>query len=167
MASMTKAEGRAGMRMTDFVVRDSIIPELTATTKEGVIRELVVSLAGTGYFKNSETEDIVRAVLKRELLGSTGIGRGVAIPHTKHSSVERLVGSVALSRPGVSFDSLDGEPVHVFVLLISPQDRPGDHLRALENVSRSLRDDGFVRSLRQATTREAIWDLLGELDQQT
>jgi PTS system fructose-specific IIA component/PTS system nitrogen regulatory IIA component len=74
---------------------------------------------------------------------------------------------VALSRPGVTFDSLDGEPVHVFVLLISPQDRPGDHLRALENVSRSLRDDGFVRSLRQATTREAIWDLLGELDQQT
>ncbi|HEV3116156.1 MAG TPA: PTS sugar transporter subunit IIA, partial [Gemmataceae bacterium] len=110
---------------------------------------------------------IVKAVLKRELLGSTGIGRGVAIPHTKHNSVEKLIGTVALSRPGVTFDSLDGEPVHVFVLLISPQDRPGDHLRALENVSRSLRDDGFVRSLRQATTREAIWDLLGELDQQT
>jgi mannitol/fructose-specific phosphotransferase system IIA component (Ntr-type) len=166
MASSTKAEGRPGMRMTDFVIRDSIIPELAATTKEGVIRELVVSLGGTGYFKGSETEDIVRAVLKRELLGSTGIGRGVAIPHTKHGGVERLIGTVALSRPGVSFDSLDGEPVHVFVLLISPQDRPGDHLRALENVSRSLRDDGFVRSLRQATTREAVWDLLGELDHQ-
>jgi mannitol/fructose-specific phosphotransferase system IIA component (Ntr-type) len=154
------------MRMTDFVVRDAIIPELTATTKEGVIREMVGSLGSAGYLKAGETEDIVRAVLKRELLGSTGIGRGVAIPHTKHSSVERLIGTVALSRPGVSFESLDGEPVHVFVLLISPQDRPGDHLRALENVSRSLRDDGFVRSLRQATTREAIWDLLGELDHQ-
>jgi PTS system nitrogen regulatory IIA component len=155
------------MRMTDFVVRDAIVPELTATSKEGVIREMIGSLAGAGYFKGTETEDIVKAVLKRELLGSTGIGRGVAIPHTKHNSVEKLIGTVALSRPGVTFDSLDGEPVHVFVLLISPQDRPGDHLRALENVSRSLRDDGFVRSLRQATTREAIWDLLGELDQQT
>jgi PTS system nitrogen regulatory IIA component len=155
------------MRMTDFVVRDAIVPELTATNKEGVIREMVGSLASVGYFKGAETEDIVKAVLKRELLGSTGIGRGVAIPHTKHNSVEKLIGTVALSRPGVTFDSLDGEPVHVFVLLISPQDRPGDHLRALENVSRSLRDDGFVRSLRQATTREAIWDLLGELDQQT
>jgi nitrogen PTS system EIIA component len=154
------------MRMTDFVAREAILPELTATTKEGVIREMVGSLGRAGLLKAAELEDIIRAVLKRELLGSTGIGRGVAIPHTKHSSVERLIGTVALSRPGVSFESLDGEPVHVFVLLISPQDRPGDHLRALENVSRSLRDDGFVRSLRQATTREAIWDLLGELDQQ-
>jgi mannitol/fructose-specific phosphotransferase system IIA component (Ntr-type) len=152
------------MRMTDFVVREAVIPELKASTKEGVIREMVASLAAAGYFKGTETEDIVRAVLKRELLGSTGIGRGVAIPHTKHASVERLVGTVALSKPGVNFDSLDGEPVHVFVLLISPQDRPGDHLRALENVSRSLREDGFVRSLRQAPSREAVWDLLGELD---
>ncbi len=152
------------MRMTDFVVREAIIPDLTATSKEAVIREMVGSLGTTGFFKGADTEDIVKAVLKRELLGSTGIGRGVAIPHTKHTSVERLIGTVAVSRQGVSFDSLDGEPVHVFILLISPQDRPGDHLRALENVSRSLRDDGFVRSLRQATTREAIWDLLGELD---
>jgi mannitol/fructose-specific phosphotransferase system IIA component (Ntr-type) len=152
------------MRMTDFVAREAIIPELTATTKEAVVREMIGSLGGAGYFKAGETEDIVKAVLKRELLGSTGIGRGVAIPHTKHNCAERLIGTVALSRPGVNFDSLDGEPVHVFVLLISPQDRPGDHLRALENVSRSLRDDAFVRSLRQATSREAVWNLLGELE---
>jgi len=152
------------MRMTDFVVREAIVPELTATTKEGVIREIVGSLAGAGSLKATETEDIVRAILKRELLGSTGIGRGVAIPHTKHSSVERLIGTVALSRAGVPFDSLDGEPVHVFVLLISPQDRPGDHLRALENVSRSLRDDSFVRSLRAAKTREEITALLDRAD---
>jgi mannitol/fructose-specific phosphotransferase system IIA component (Ntr-type) len=152
------------MRMVDFVVRDAIAPDLSAGTKEGVIRELVESLRSAGYFKGGETEDIVKAVLKRELLGSTGIGRGVAIPHTKHGSVERLVGSVGVCKPGVAFDSLDGEPVHVLVLLISPQDRPGDHLRALENVSRSLRDDGFVRSLRNATTREQIWNLLNELD---
>src|SRR5215469_9872698 len=152
------------MRMSDFVVRDAIIPDLAATTKEGVIREMVESLRAAGQFRGTDLEDVIKAILKRELLGSTGIGRGVAIPHTKHNSAERLVGTVALSRPGVNFDSLDGEPVHVFVLLISPQDRPGDPLRALENVSRSLRDDALVRSLRQAITREAIWDLLGELD---
>jgi mannitol/fructose-specific phosphotransferase system IIA component (Ntr-type) len=150
------------MRMSDFVVRDAIVPDLAATTKEGVIREMVESLRGAGYFKGADPEDIIKAILKRELLGSTGIGRGVAIPHTKHNSVNQLIGTVALSRPGVNFDSLDGEPVHVFVLLISPQDRPGDHLRALENVSRSLRDDAFVRTLRQATTREQIWSLLTE-----
>jgi mannitol/fructose-specific phosphotransferase system IIA component (Ntr-type) len=154
------------MRMSDFVVREAIIPDLKATTKEGVIREMVESLRAAGQFKTGDPEDTIKAILKRELLGSTGIGRGVAIPHTKHTSVERLVGTVALSRPGVVFDSLDGEPVHVFVLLVSPQDRPGDHLRALENVSRTLRDDGFVRALRSATTREQIWALLDESDQQ-
>src|SRR5205814_2126627 len=106
---------RLGMRMSDFVVRDAIVPELSATSKEGVIREMVESLRSAGYFKSGEPEDIVRAILKRELLGSTGIGRGVAIPHTKHNSVERLIGAVALSKPGVAFESLDGEPVHVFV----------------------------------------------------
>jgi nitrogen PTS system EIIA component len=152
------------MRMSDFVVRDAIIPELPATNKEGVIREMVESLQAAGQFRGADLEDIIRAILKREFLGSTGIGRGVAIPHTKHNSVERLIGTVALSDKGIAFDSLDGEPVHVFVLLISPQDRPGDHLRALENVSRSLRDDSFVRSLRTAKTREEIIALLDRAD---
>jgi PTS system nitrogen regulatory IIA component len=152
------------MRMTDFVVRDAIVPSLAATTKESVIREMVASLHNAGLFRGTDPEDIVSAILKRELLGSTGIGRGVAIPHTKHNSVDRLVGTVALSPQGVTFDSLDGEPVHIFVLLISPQDRPGDHLRALENVSRSLRDDGFLRLLRQANSREKIWGTLEQAD---
>ena len=153
------------MRMSNFVVREAIVPELTATTKEGVIREMVESLRAAGNFKSGDPEEVVKAILKRELLGSTGIGRGVAIPHTKHPTVDRLVGTVALSKSGVGFESLDGEPVHVFVMLVSPQDRPGDHLRALENVSRTLRDDGFVRALRQATTKEAIWELLQDADQ--
>ena len=152
------------MRMSDFVVREAIVPELSATNKEGVIREMVASLRSAGYFKGGEPDDIVKAILKRELLGSTGIGRGVAIPHTKHNSVDRLIGTVALSKAGISFDSLDGEPVFVFFLLISPQDRPGDHLRALENVVRSMRDDAFVNALRAAPDRDAIWRLLSEAD---
>src|SRR5947199_5000215 len=152
------------MRMSDFVVRDSVAVPLKATTKETVIREMVEGLRAAGQFKGAEVEDIIRAILKREFLGSTGIGRGVAIPHTKHSSVERLIGTVAVSPKGVGFDSLDGEPVHVFVLLISPHDRPGDHLRALENVSRCLRDDNFVKGLRQARTREAVSRVLDQLD---
>jgi nitrogen PTS system EIIA component len=148
------------MRMSDFVVREAIVPALAATSKEGVIREIVESLRGTGYFQGGGSEDIVRAVLKREQLGSTGIGRGIAIPHTKHNSVDRLIGTVAVSPNGVPFESIDAEPVHVFVLLVSPQDRPGDHLRALENVVRSMRDDAFVRALRQAKSRDEIWKLL-------
>ncbi|MFO0841545.1 MAG: PTS sugar transporter subunit IIA [Gemmataceae bacterium] len=152
------------MRMSEFVVRDAILPSLTATTKEAVIRAMVESLRDAGQFKAADTEDIIRAILKRELLGSTGIGRGVAIPHTKHGGVDRLVGTLAVSHTGVAFESLDGEPVYIFVLLISPQDRPGDHLRALENVSRCLRDDAFVKALRAATTREEVCALLDRLD---
>ena len=152
------------MRMSDFVVRDAIVPNLAAVNKEGVIREMASSLRAAGCFREGDLEDVVRAILKRELLGSTGIGRGVAIPHTKHNSVERLIGTVAVSQAGVSFESLDGDPVQVFVLLISPQDRPGDHLRALENVSRCLRDDHFVKGLRAATASDQIWALLEKYD---
>ncbi len=148
------------MRMSDFVVREAITANLAATTKAGVIREMVENLRRAGYFKTSEPDDIVKAIMKRELLGSTGIGRGVAIPHAKHGSVDRLVGAAAVSKTGVSFESLDGEPVFVFVMLVSPNDRPGDHLRALENVSRCLRDDAFVKALRNAPAADAIWDLL-------
>src|SRR5436305_15029781 len=138
------------MRMSDFVVRESISATLGAGSKEAAIRELVENLRTAGYFPGSEPEEIIKAVHKRELLGSTGIGRGVAIPHTKHPSVERLIGTLAVSHKGVPFDSLDGDPVHVFIMLASPQDRPADHLRALENVSRSLRDDHFVNALKPA-----------------
>jgi nitrogen PTS system EIIA component len=154
------------MRMSEFVVRESISAGLDAATKEGVIREMVENLKQSGYFKGNEPEDIVKAIHKRELLGSTGIGRGVAIPHTKHFGVDRLIGTVALSKGGVPFDSIDGEPVFILFMLISPQERPSDHLRALEGVSRSLRDDNFVRALRQATTPQQVWELIAAQDKQ-
>jgi mannitol/fructose-specific phosphotransferase system IIA component (Ntr-type) len=152
------------MRMSEFVIREAISAGLTATRKEDVIREMVENLRRAGYFKNSEADDVVKAILKRELLSSTGIGDGVAIPHAKHTSVDRLVGTVALSQNGIPFDSVDNEPVHVLVMLISPQERPSDHLRALEGVSRCLKDKNFVRSLRQATTPQQIWDLISNHD---
>lgn len=150
------------MRMSDFVVREAIVPALQATTKEGIIREVVGSLRAAGYFPANEADDIVRAILKREQLGSTGIGRTIAIPHTKHPSVDRLIGTMALSQAGVNFDSIDGEPVHVVVLLVSPQDRPGDHLRALENVVRTMRDDNLVKALRETKSADDVWRLLDE-----
>ncbi len=102
---------------------------------------MATSLLEAGKIQQKDYESIVEAILKREELGSTGIGRGVAVPHTKHPSIEKLIGTVAISSEGVNFDSLDGEKVHLLFLLVSPPDRPGDHLRALENISRQLRDD--------------------------
>lgn len=152
------------MKFADFIVPEAIRSELGAAEKEGVIREMVQALLDAGAVEKGEFEGIVKAILKREELGSTGIGRGVAVPHTKHPSVDRLVGTVAVSSGGVDFDSLDGEKVHLFFLLVSPPDRPGDHLRALENISRQLRDDTFCRFLKQAKTREDIQQLLEEAD---
>mgnify|MGYP000644122494 CR=1 FL=1 len=152
------------MKFADFVVREAIKADLHAEDKPGVIREMVQALQAAGSIDKNEAESIVKGILKREELGSTGIGRGVAVPHTKHPSVERLVGNVAISRDGVDFASLDGERVYLFFLLVSPPDRPGDHLRALENISRQLRDETFCRFLKQAKTADEIWQLLEEAD---
>jgi PTS system fructose-specific IIA component/PTS system nitrogen regulatory IIA component len=152
------------MKFADFVSADAIRADLQAATKEGVVREMAAALLEAGKVTAAELDSIVKAIMKREELGSTGIGRGVAVPHTKHPSVDRLVGTVAVSRNGVDFESLDGEKVQLFFLLISPPDRPGDHLRALENISRQLRDDMFCKYLKQAKTREDIQHLLEEAD---
>src|ERR1041385_1080172 len=138
------------MKFHDFISTGAIRADLEAEDKESVIAELVASLVESGQINADEQGSILKAIMKREELGSTGIGRGVAVPHTKHASVNRLVGTVAVSQPGIDFDSLDGEKVQLFFLLISPPDRPGDHLRALENISRQLRNDTFCRFLKQA-----------------
>jgi len=152
------------MKFSDFVCGDAIRSELESDDKEGVIREVTAALLAAGEVPEEEYESIVTAILKREELGSTGIGRGVAVPHTKHPSVEKLVGTVGVSSDGVDFQSLDGEKVHLFFLLVSPPDRPGDHLRALENISRQLRDEDFCRFLKQSKTQDEIRQLLEEAD---
>jgi PTS system fructose-specific IIA component/PTS system nitrogen regulatory IIA component len=152
------------MKFADFINVDSIRANLKASTKEAVIREMVGALAEAGQVRGDDLEGIIKAIMKREELGSTGIGRGVAVPHTKHPSVDHLVGTVAVSAAGVDFNSLDGEKVQLFFLLVSPPDRPGDHLRALENISRQLRDGMFCKFLKQSKSAEEIQQLLEEAD---
>jgi fructose-specific phosphotransferase system IIA component len=152
------------MKFGDFVSTDAIRAQLAADDKESAIREIIGALLEAGSISAGEVESIVKAIMKREELGSTGIGRGVAVPHTKHPSVQRLVGTVAVSTEGIDFNSLDGERVQLFFLLISPPDRPGDHLRALENISRQLRDDTFCKFLKQAKSADDIRLLLDEAD---
>lgn len=152
------------MKFVDFINREAIRTNVAAASKEEVIRTMATSLKEAGKIGDDQYEGIVEAILKREELGSTGIGRGVAVPHTKHPSVSELVGTVAVSEEGVEFDSLDGEKVHLLFLLVSPPDRPGDHLRALENISRQLRDDTFCSFLKQTKEADDVWQLLEEAD---
>ncbi|MEZ6060083.1 MAG: PTS sugar transporter subunit IIA [Planctomycetaceae bacterium] len=152
------------MKLTDFVVKEAIVPDLKATSKEEAIREMIGSLKAQGTIRDDDAEAVVAAILKREELGSTGIGNGVAVPHTKHPSVDRLVATVAISHSGVDFSSLDGEDVFILILLVSPPDRPGDHLRGLENISRHLRSQDFCNFLKQSSAVKDIWELLTEAD---
>lgn len=152
------------MKFSDFVTVDAIQADLSANDKENVIRELVGNLVAAKRINSNDADSIVEAIMKREELGSTGIGRGIAVPHTKHPSVSQLTGTVGVSQGGVDFQSLDGEPVQLFFLLVSPPDRPGDHLRALENISRQLRDDMFCKFLKQSKTADEVKTLLEEAD---
>ena len=152
------------MKLLDFVVGEAIIVDLEASGKEAAIREMVGSLHRVGRLADEDMESVIRLILGREELGSTGIGQGVAVPHTRHPTLQRLVGTVALSRRGVDFAALDGEPVDIFFLLVSPHNQPGAHLRALENISRHLKDERFVSFLRQARTREGVVEILEEAD---
>ena len=152
------------MKLMDFVVPSAIVTDMQVTNKEGAIRGLVSALKAAGIVPAESEDSIVAAILKREELGSTGIGNGVAVPHTKHVSVSKLVAAIALTRDGVDFQSLDGGQVHILFLLVSPPDRPGDHLRGLENISRHLRNQNFCNFLRQAKTKEDVITLLNEAD---
>jgi PTS system nitrogen regulatory IIA component len=152
------------MKLSDFVVPEAIMPSVKAESKEGAVRAMVDSLKNCDSIQPDHVDGIIAAILKREELGSTGIGHGVAVPHTKHPSVDRLIATVALAKQGVDFASLDGEAVYVLFLLVSPPDRPGDHLRALETISRHLRNQNFCNFLKQATTQKEVLELLQEAD---
>ncbi len=148
------------MRMANFIVKDAIVAELQATTRDDAIREVVESLIASGQLTSDDREDVVKAILRREALGTTGIGHHIAIPHTRFPRVPHLFGTMAISKAGIPFESIDGEPAHVLVMIISPPDRPGDHLRALENVAKAMQNECYVTSLRAATTADEVWDLL-------
>ena len=148
--------------MKHFLVRDALVPALAATTKEGAIRELVGSLQQAGYFQPAEVEAVVGEVLRREGLGSTGIGRGVAIPHSRHAGLPRLIGTLGLAPAGIPFDSIDGQNVRLVFLLVSRPDQPGPHLHALETIVRVSESDEFLDRLAGCKTKDEIWAIIEE-----
>lgn len=153
------------MKFSDFIVKDAIQPDLAARDRDGVLQELVVALADAGALPRNAVEEVVAALIKREKNGSTGFGKGVAVPHVKHAKVKQMVGTLGRSVAGIDFAALDHQPVYSVVLLLSPENQPQQHLQAMNIVFSSLQKDTFRRFLRQSTTREAIADLLDEADQ--
>lgn len=150
------------MKIVEFLNEDAICAELKATDKESAIREMIDLLAKAEGLRNRE--DIVKVLLARESLGSTGIGLGVGIPHGKCDAAKRLVAAFGISRKGIDFDSLDGEPVHLFFCLIAPEDSAGPHLKALARISRLLKDKYFRDYLRTLTDEKKIYKAIKEED---
>jgi PTS system fructose-specific IIA component/PTS system nitrogen regulatory IIA component len=122
----------------DFLTLDAVMPELQVSSKEEAIRTMVADLVRSKAIPAVEQESVAAAILRREGLAPTGIGHGIAIPHTKHAAVTRMVVAVAHSPQGVDFDSWDGEAVHLIFLLVSPPGQTREHLLALEAISRRL-----------------------------
>jgi nitrogen PTS system EIIA component len=153
------------MKLSEFIVTDAITPELQSTDRDGVIRELVTALATAGALREDAVDDVVAALIKREQNGSTGFGKGVAVPHVKHAKVNKMVGTIGRSVSGVDFAALDHQPVYSVVLLLSPENQPQQHLQAMNIIFSNLQKDMFRRFLRQSTTRQAVQELLDEADQ--
>jgi mannitol/fructose-specific phosphotransferase system IIA component (Ntr-type) len=157
--------GSKDVKLCEFVAKEAIVPELVASDRNGVIRELVESLAKAGAIDQGLVEDLVTEVIKREMRGSTGFGKGVAVPHAKLASLPKMVAVLGRSVNGVDFASLDKQPVYSFVLLLSPMSAPETHLAAMNVIFSNLQMDMFRKFLRQADTQQKIWELLEEADQ--
>lgn len=155
------------MKLSDFIAEDAIVVDLQSTDRNGVLREMIQSLADHGRLDQDDVEPVVRALVHRENQGSTGFGKGVAVPHVKHERVKKMVGTIARSSRGVDFAALDRAPVYTVVLLLSPTNEPDKHLEAMENLFRHLQKDTFRKFLRQSTSVEEIVDLIHEADGET
>ena len=153
------------MKFSDFICLEATIPELQADNRDDAIAELVSSLEKAGKLGERISKDIAKAIVKREKEASTGMGKGVAIPHVKHKSAKEVIGVVGISSAGIDFFALDKQPVHSIVLLISPLNDPDKHLKTMEYIFKHLQQEMFRKFLRQCTQPEQVEDLLIEADE--
>lgn len=153
------------MKFEDFVCSESLVLELKAMNRDGVIEELVDALVDAGRIKKSYKADILETLINRENEASTGMGKGIAMPHVKHQAVGDIVAAVGKSTNGIDFFALDKQPVYSVILMISPADDPDRHLQAMEHLFKHVQNERFRKFLRQAQTTEQIMDLLKDADE--
>ena len=147
-------------KLSELICEDAIVADLEAATKQEAIGALVRQLVVAGRLPAEAEASVAKAILDRERQGTTGFGKGVAVPHAKHATVPAMAGAVGVSRGGIDFDSVDGRPVHSIVLLLSPANQSQQHLDAMQTVFKALHDDGFRGNLRRATDRGQVAALL-------
>ncbi len=152
------------MKIGEFLCAKAVSADLKSTTKAEVIEEMVSLLMNAGAIEKKHKAKIVEILMAREALGSTAIGQGIAIPHGKSEHVSKLIAGLGISKKGIDFDSLDGEPAYIFFLLIAPVDSAGPHLKALARISRLLKDKYFRDNLKTAKDEKIILKLIAQED---
>ena len=153
------------MHLMDFIRPDAVLPDLKARTARDAIDEMVGALVKAKTVPASERRKVVDAIVRREKKGTTGFGNGVAIPHAKQDGVNGIVGAVGRSAAGIDFAALDRQPVHLFFLLLSSSEKPEEHLKAMEHIFRSIKNENLRRFMCQAATHEELLELLREADE--
>lgn len=149
------------MKILDFLHTETILTDLAATDKKGVIDEMSLSAARVADIDHRE---IANVLIERERLGSTGIGDGIGIPHGKVPQLEKLIVGFGLSRRGVDFDTMDGKPAYIFFLLLSPDDSTGLHLMLLARISKLLKNPDFKAGLKKARDDQEVIRIIAEAD---
>ena len=152
------------MKLLEIVVKDAIEPTLEAATRDEIITLLVDRLIAAKAVDGGLRDDYIKSIIKREKRGSTGFGHGVAVPHVKHPDIKKLVAAVGICQEGIDFNSLDGNPVHSIFLIISPEQKPEEHLEAMEAVFSNLSQETFRSFLMQASSVDEVMTLLEEAD---
>jgi PTS system fructose-specific IIC component len=158
--SVEPARDVMNMSLGGFLGRDQIIPGLRATNRWEAIDELIANLITTGKLKPEHREAVTAAVRKRESSMSTGIGRGIGLPHAATDATGEVIGAFGRSEPGLNFDALDGQPVHLVVLFLVPQGQVQKHLHAMADIARLLHKEDFRRALDQAPDADAILQII-------
>lgn len=161
MTLHTEIEDRS---LTSLLCSEAFCLDLQGTDAKSVLSELVEALGRVGAFPESSAAVVLEKILEREQLGTTGIGQGIAIPHGKHLEVGTVVGTIGVSREGIEFNSLDGKPVHVVLLLIAPPDARVAHLQALQSASNVLRNPLTARHIQQSPGIPEILETIAEAE---
>ncbi|MBW2023179.1 MAG: PTS sugar transporter subunit IIA [Deltaproteobacteria bacterium] len=152
------------MKLSDIITPDSIIPELRARNKKDVLMELAEVISTVEPSVNKD--GLVQVLEEREKLGSTGIGNGVAIPHGKLNGISKPLMSFGRSKSGVDFDSMDTRPVHLFFLLVAPENSAGAHLKVLAKIAKLLKNSEFRKKLLEARDRDEIYNTIVQSDEE-
>ncbi len=150
------------MKILEVLPKEAIITDMKSKVKNDVIEEMVASISKITGINSAE---LIKVLLERERLGSTGIGGGIGIPHGKLKNLESLIMGFGLSRKGVDFESIDGRPTHLFFILLTPENSTGLHLKLLARISRLLKNESFKKKLMEATDSNQVYSIIEEVDE--